>query len=976
MKMAKRLLLILSIVALMVCALVVTASADSTTTNADGSITTDVSFSDVTSTTYATYTYANGWIVSYGNGAQKASNATLLAYNDNSDVSTLTSPELTGGISSLKFTYWYPNSESTANIVFTVKLFKADGTEIVAQEITTSRDVSKGTSATKYSFDSENYEMVKSAMASISATDSYKIQIYNNGTAVAKNKSRLGIADLSYTTLASSSETPVEKTDAEKAQADLAAIGIATTVTESGSATLPLVGGSYESTITWASDSEFAVVDNTAGAITYTVPAAGEADVTVTLTATAVNGDATETKTFEVTIVAPVQSGDDTTGFALEIGKGYTISANNATGLLYFNGTVTSGRFNGTYDEAEAAVVYVEASANEGEYLLYFFVGDVKTYVVMADKAAGGSFTPDATSATVFEWNSEKLTLAVADDSNNRAFGCGATATYANFSAYDISGSYNWGQFTAVSGDNNEGGDETPVEKTDAEKAQADLAAIGIATTVTKSGSVTLPLIGGSYESAITWASNSELAVVDNTAGTVTYTVPAAGEADVTVTLTATAVNGDATETKTFEITLDAPLKPLDAFVPVEGIGYKFAMLHTTNEKTYYINGSMNSYYMATTTDSDSAAIVYIENTDDGFYMYTFVDGAKKYMNMTVSGTHVNATFDDTASTVYTYSTEINGPIATVNGTEYAFGTYGTYITMGTTKTSYTDNYFGQFVEPENPISFEGAALNINSNIDMMYYVSIVGEPTSVSATYVFNGVTTTVTKYTIGEDGRYCFVFEGINPHQMADVVDVTISATYDETTYTANNATMSVRKYYEIAKEYLAEDTKLLTLISDLLVYGAAAQTYVGDTDALVTEGLELTPTTTEFVAPESVFASTGEAFKSATLYLDHAVTVRFTVEAAEDAVIRVTLNDKVQEYNVAELEKNSEGRYIVEFVDVYATEYAGTITATVVGKEDSVTYSVNSYISEMADADDPNLVALVKALYTYGATARNYN
>ncbi len=147
---------------------------------------------------------------------------------------------------------------------------------------------------------------------------------------------------------------------------------------------------------------------------------------------------------------------------SLEVGKGYTISAANANGTLYVTGTVTSGRFDGTYNADEAAVFYVEAAASAGEYLLYFMNGTTKTYIVMGDSTTGGSTTTDATSATVFEWNTEKNTLAVADDSNNRAFGAGATSTYANFSAYDLSGSYNWGAFIAVDADNDddEGGED------------------------------------------------------------------------------------------------------------------------------------------------------------------------------------------------------------------------------------------------------------------------------------------------------------------------------------------------------------------------------------------------------------------------------------------------------------------------------------------------------------------------------------
>ena len=147
----------------------------------------------------------------------------------------------------------------------------------------------------------------------------------------------------------------------------------------------------------------------------------------------------------------------------LKENQAYTISAANANGILYFNGTQSSGRFNGSLKESEATQVFVEII--DGKYKIYFFIETVKTYVVMADKAAGGSFTNDSAAATIFEWNEEKLTLVVEDDTNNRAFGIGATSTYANFSCYDISGDYNWGKFTPVDGTTPEQPD-TPTEYT------------------------------------------------------------------------------------------------------------------------------------------------------------------------------------------------------------------------------------------------------------------------------------------------------------------------------------------------------------------------------------------------------------------------------------------------------------------------------------------------------------------------------
>ena len=131
-------------------------------------------------------------------------------------------------------------------------------------------------------------------------------------------------------------------------------------------------------------------------------------------------------------------------------GQAYTISAANKTALLYFDGTVTSGRFNGTTDYSKAAKIYVEIS--NGLYYIYFNdASNVKQYVVMDDKAAGCALTSDKASATLFEWNATLATLEVEDDTNARAFGCQTTSESTSFSSYAVSNTtgYNWGQYNA-----------------------------------------------------------------------------------------------------------------------------------------------------------------------------------------------------------------------------------------------------------------------------------------------------------------------------------------------------------------------------------------------------------------------------------------------------------------------------------------------------------------------------------------------
>ena len=134
-------------------------------------------------------------------------------------------------------------------------------------------------------------------------------------------------------------------------------------------------------------------------------------------------------------------------------GTGYKIYADNGANKLWFNGSISSGRFDATTNEADAAIVYVDEVT--GGYVLYMLNNDVKTYINMADKSAGASTTTDASAATVYEWDSSLKTLVVADDENARAFGSQENSTYMNFSCYAISNTsgYVWGQYIPASSD-------------------------------------------------------------------------------------------------------------------------------------------------------------------------------------------------------------------------------------------------------------------------------------------------------------------------------------------------------------------------------------------------------------------------------------------------------------------------------------------------------------------------------------------
>ena len=115
------------------------------------------------------------------------------------------------------------------------------------------------------------------------------------------------------------------------------------------------------------------------------------------------------------------------------------------------------------------------------------------------------------------------------------------------------------------------------------------------------------------------------------------------------------------------------------------GTGYNIGMVQTNANKTVYLIGGMNGYYMDTAESIGSALVFYVEEANSGYYLYTEISGVKTYVNMVVSGTHVNGAYEASPSTVYTYDETLETLVATVNDALYAFGTRNdkTYTTIG-----------------------------------------------------------------------------------------------------------------------------------------------------------------------------------------------------------------------------------------------------------------------------------------------------
>ncbi|MBQ3015220.1 MAG: leucine-rich repeat protein, partial [Clostridia bacterium] len=290
-------------------------------------------------------------------------------------------------------------------------------------------------------------------------------------------------------------------------------------------------------------------------------------------------------------------------------------------------------------------------------------------------------------------------------------------------------------------------------------------------------------------------------------------------------------------------------------------------------------------------------------------------------------------------------------------------------------------------VEVSPNFKIKSARLSLSEDINVIYTASIPEGYLNHYMVFTFLGNDYTVYGMDNG-DGTYSFAFTHMIPQCLGDNIKATLYATVEGTEVSVCIESYSVRKYCEnqFAK---STDEKLLTMLSDLLVYGAKAQLYDGyNVDNLVTEGLELTASVYEALdssVNKKALTGTADAdakWKSAGLRFENTMVMyaKFAASEAEGLVVNVSINGRTESYNVSELDVSDDGYYYIYFRGILATEFDSEITANFVRNGETVGqtmhYSVNSYVySQQTSGTNANLKALMEATYNYGASAYAY-
>ncbi|MBR2342910.1 MAG: hypothetical protein IKA64_01495 [Clostridia bacterium] len=228
--------------------------------------------------------------------------------------------------------------------------------------------------------------------------------------------------------------------------------------------------------------------------------------------------------------------------------------------------------------------------------------------------------------------------------------------------------------------------------KTDEEKINFELDALEMVEKLGQDKTVDVATAGADYtEVVLSWASDSEYAVVAADGKSIAFTIP---ETETTVTITVTATIGETSNTKTFDVTL-VPVKTgytantpyYFGFTDKDGVKKYLDGTNSINNKT----GEPVEYRWNLTDDVTKATEFFVEIVDGGYYVYFMKDGAKTYLNIVKNGNYTNLLAATEGKSVWTYDVALEALVVDVDGTVFVPKNYKGYGNVEAKKSDYTD---------------------------------------------------------------------------------------------------------------------------------------------------------------------------------------------------------------------------------------------------------------------------------------------
>ena len=202
---------------------------------------------------------------------------------------------------------------------------------------------------------------------------------------------------------------------------------------------------------------------------------------------------------------------------------------------------------------------------------------------------------------------------------------------------------------------------------------------------------------GTSFE--VTWTTNKENITVKESskANLWTIDVPETNTEELAYEITATIKNAAG---ETVQVTFNKVLPVLDTTgvvtAPVEGTNYKLFLEQVNLGYTLYAKAESQNgenKYILTTLDPKEAADFQVEVVDDGYKIYTMIDGVKNYVH--AKGVDNNGKvskyigFATESDVVYKFNAELNTFVVDIDGIKYGVGTYNAFETICISEITY-----------------------------------------------------------------------------------------------------------------------------------------------------------------------------------------------------------------------------------------------------------------------------------------------
>ena len=195
---------------------------------------------------------------------------------------------------------------------------------------------------------------------------------------------------------------------------------------------------------------------------------------------------------------------------------------------------------------------------------------------------------------------------------------------------------------------------------------------------------------------SVTWTVDLEGITIKESANANFWTVdlPDANDAAKDYTLTATIADADGNK---IEVKFNKTLPVIDntgiVTSPVAGVAYKlFVNQLTLNSDGYRLfakneASTAENKFVKTTTNPLEAAEFFAEVVDGGYKFYTTVDGAKMYLDARTTAADDGKIskflgFYAEGQAVFTFQSDIQTWVTTIDGYQYGIGTYGSYDTL------------------------------------------------------------------------------------------------------------------------------------------------------------------------------------------------------------------------------------------------------------------------------------------------------